>query len=99
MPQSALVVGDYKIIRNLESGSVELFDLARDLSETNDLAADLPDKAKEIDERLTDRLKHANAQMPWVNPNYDPDSPATQNRRYGPGRRRETVPPRLRRFE
>jgi arylsulfatase A-like enzyme len=99
VPQSALVVGKYKIIRNHESGSVQLFDLAEDLSEANDLAGALPEKAKELEQLLDDRLKHANAQMTSVNPNYDPDTPVTRGQRRGPGRRRATTPPRRRRPE
>ncbi len=79
VPQSALVVGKYKIIRYCESGSTELFDLTKDLSESNDLARVLPKKAKELEELLDNRLKRANAQMTSVNPDYEPDTVWSKN--------------------
>jgi arylsulfatase A-like enzyme len=96
VPQSALVVGKYKIIRGLESGSVQLFNLAEDVSEANNLAGALPEKAKELDELLSDRLKRADAQMPSINPNYDPDTPVTGGRRKAPRRGRAATRPRRR---
>ena len=99
VPQSALVVGKYKIIRNYESGSVKLFDLVKDISETNDLAGAMPEKTRELEKLLDNRLKRANAQMPSVNPNYDPDMSVTRGQRKGPGRNREATRPRRRQSE
>jgi arylsulfatase A-like enzyme len=83
-PQSALVIGKHKMIRDHESGSVQLFDLAEDLAESNDLARSLPEKTEELEKLLDDRLGRANAQMTSVNPDYDPSAPVTQERRGGP---------------
>lgn len=97
VPQSALIIGQYKIIRHDETGSVQLFNLAKDLSESNDLAGTLPEKAQALEKLLDQRLKQANAQMTSVNPDYDPDAPVTGSRRRGPGRRGGTNPQRRRR--
>ena len=94
VPQSALVIGKYKIVRNYEFSSVELFDLAEDLSESDDLANTLPETAKELEALLDDRLKRADAQMTSPNPDYDPNASVTQGRRGGPRGRERTATPR-----
>jgi len=49
----------------------------------------MPDKAKELDHRLTDYLTSVNAQMPAKNPNYDPSKPTTEPKRgKGKGKKR-----------
>jgi arylsulfatase A-like enzyme len=40
--QTALRQGDLKLVKNWTTGQVELFDLAQDLGETRDLAAERP---------------------------------------------------------
>ena len=75
-PASALILGHYKLIRAYESGAVYLFDLSTDMGERNNLAKQMPDKAAELNQRLTDYLKAMNAQMPSPNPNYDPSQAA-----------------------
>jgi arylsulfatase A len=71
-PATAIVVGRYKLIRNYETRTRRLIDLEADPGERNDLAASLPEKAAELDTRLTAYLKAVNAQMAQQNPNYDP---------------------------
>lgn len=71
-PASAIYLGNFKLIRVYETGAVKLFDLAKDPGERHDLAAELPPKASELNQRLTDYLLAVNAQMPRANPNYDP---------------------------
>ncbi len=66
-PASALLLGDYKLIRVYATGGRKLFDLSKDITERNDLASQMPDKVTELDQRLTDYLKAVNAQMPTVN--------------------------------
>ncbi|MBN2138668.1 MAG: arylsulfatase [Sedimentisphaerales bacterium] len=41
--KQALRVGDYKAVRNKQGGKVELYNLAEDLAEANDLAKEKPD--------------------------------------------------------
>jgi len=84
-PHSAIMVGDYKLIKFYESGRARLFNLAEDMSERRDLAERMPDKVKDLEGRLTRYLKDVDAQMPKPNPDYDPNKPPV--RRGRPGRR------------
>ncbi len=70
-PASAILLGDFKLIRSYETGALRLFNIAKDPGERHDLAQDMPDKVKELNQRLTDYLVAVNAQMPKPNPNYD----------------------------
>ena len=85
LPQSALVIGSHKIIRDLESGAVQLFDLEKDLSEAHNLAESKPEKAAELNQLLSARLKRVGAQMPSLNPDY---TPSASRDRWRPGARR-----------
>jgi arylsulfatase A-like enzyme len=78
-PQSAIIVGSWKLIRNYETGTVQLFDLKTDLSEQHDLSRKNPEKTQELEKRLDRRLKAVDAQMPYANPDYD--SSVSQPRR------------------
>lgn len=73
-PQSALILGKYKLLKELETETLHLFDLEKDISEKNDLADKLPEKTAELDALMTRRLKELDAQMPSKNPDYDPDA-------------------------
>lgn len=63
-PYSVAHVGDWKLIRFYETGREELYNLRDDLSETTDLAAQMPEKRRELSARLDAWLKEAGAQMP-----------------------------------
>jgi arylsulfatase A-like enzyme len=86
-PASAILLDDYKLIRVYETGERRLFDLAKDVGERNELAQQMPDKLAELDQRLTGYLEAVNAQMPALNPNYDPTkagrSPAVEKKKRG----------------
>ncbi len=71
-PASAIILGDYKLIRVFETDERKLFNLSQDPGEQIDLAEKQPDKAAELDQRLTHYLAEVNAQMPTLNPNHDP---------------------------
>lgn len=60
----AIRVGDHKLIERFDDGSVELFDLKKDMSETTDLAAKMPKRAAELKSRLQAWRKHVDAAMP-----------------------------------
>ncbi|MCX7045024.1 MAG: sulfatase [Candidatus Sumerlaeota bacterium] len=79
-PASAILLGDFKLIRVYETGALRLFNIAQDPGERHDLAQKMPDKAKELNQRLTDYLSAMNAQMPKLNPNYDPAKPTETKR-------------------
>ena len=68
-PYSIIRQGDWKLIKFWE-GSLELYNLAQDPSEARNLAEDMPDKAKMLDESLLTRLNEIGAKLPRQNPDY-----------------------------
>ena len=82
-PQSAIRLGDYKLIKYYEGNRTALFDLSTDIGERNNLAMKMPEKAAELEERLDAYLASVDADIPTVNPHYDPSKPTgfTGNRR------------------
>ena len=63
-PVSAIRDGNWKLLEYYEDGHVELYDLAKDLSESRDLAADLPAVVDSLLPRLHQWLRSVDAQMP-----------------------------------
>mgnify|MGYP002624166720 CR=1 FL=1 len=63
-PGSAIRAGSHKLIRNYDDDSLELFDLEQDLSERTNLAADEPELAKKLNEKLTAWLTETGAGIP-----------------------------------
>jgi len=86
-PTSAMLLDQYKLIHVYETGTRYLFDLESDRGEQHDLAGAMPDKVAELDHRLSEYLKSVNAQVPSVNPDFDPTQPVPETARRG-GRRR-----------
>jgi len=87
-PATAILLGGYKLVRNYEKKTQRLFDLENDPGEERDLAAKLPEKAAELNARLTRYLNAVAAQLAQPNPNYDPtkaDNPSADDRRGGKG--------------
>jgi len=87
-PATAILLGGYKLVRNYEKKTQRLFDLENDPGEERDLAAKLPEKAAELDARLTRYLNAVAAQLAQPNPNHDPtkaDNPSADDRRGGKG--------------
>lgn len=56
--------GRWKLIRNYDDGSLELYDLGKDLGEKNNLAQAHPETATRLDNGLTRWLKETDAPMP-----------------------------------
>lgn len=77
-PSGAIRVGDYKLIEWYErtllnqEHQVDLYNIREDISETTNLAYDMPQKAKEMREQFHEWLHSVNAQLMTVNPNFDP---------------------------
>ena len=71
-PYSAIRSGDFRLVHFYEDGRDELYDLTKDVSETTDLAATQPERAKALRTRLDTWLKSVDAQLPTTNPAYDP---------------------------
>lgn len=60
--ESALILGDYKVVKTWKEGKVELFNLANDLSERNDLSREMPRKREELEGLLTSFLNDVGAE-------------------------------------
>ncbi len=71
-PYSAIRVGDWRLVEFFEDGRAELYNLTEDVGESNDLAAELPDRAAELKAMLSAWRKEVGAQLPTDNPNHDP---------------------------
>ncbi|WP_442511596.1 sulfatase [Novipirellula sp. SH528] len=71
-PCSAIRSGDYRLIEFQEDKRVELYDLSRDIGEQTDLSEKSPAKTAELKDKLYKWRESVNAQMPSVNPNFDP---------------------------
>jgi hypothetical protein len=56
--------GKWKMIRNYDDGSLELYDLQDDISEKRNLAKKSPEIAKSLNRKLSHWLKETNAPMP-----------------------------------
>jgi len=68
-PGGAVRFGDYKLIEFYENSRVELYNLRADLGEQRDLAAEMPDKAAELQRMLHEWRQEVGAVMPTPNPN------------------------------
>ncbi|MGB0983870.1 MAG: sulfatase-like hydrolase/transferase [Saprospiraceae bacterium] len=66
-PSSAIVVDNYKLYVNYESGSFELYDLDVNIRENNNLFSSEPTIATDLCLQLRDYLKSVNADMPTLN--------------------------------
>ncbi|HWR99321.1 MAG TPA: hypothetical protein VN249_01840, partial [Prolixibacteraceae bacterium] len=69
--------GDWKLIRLFFQGEkgahgYMLYNLKEDLSEKNNLAANYPDRVKQMDQLIEDYLKNAKTVIPIPNPAFDP---------------------------
>jgi arylsulfatase A-like enzyme len=65
-PVGVVRSGDWKLIEFFENGRLELYNLAKDLGEKNDLAGKMPGRVKELHENLRRWRKELNAPMPTV---------------------------------
>lgn len=70
-PGGAVRYGDYKLIEYYENGTVQLFNLKKDIGEKNDLAARMPEKAEELKRMLHAWRESVGARMMPDNPNFD----------------------------
>ena len=80
-PQSAIRLGNLKLMRFYEDDRVALFDLSKDIGERDDLAQRMPAEAQRLRERLKRYLDAVDAQLPTPNPDFDPATPAPTRER------------------
>ena len=72
-PAGAVRAGDFKLIEYFEDDDLELYNLADDISEENNLVDAMPEKAAELHKLLLDWRQEVNAPVPTeLNPEYDP---------------------------
>jgi arylsulfatase A-like enzyme len=67
-PYGAIRSRDWKLIEYYEDNRVELYNLINDLSEKKNMAAAMPEKAKDLRNRLHAWRASVGAQMPTINP-------------------------------
>ena len=72
-PAAAIRRGPHKLIHYFEDGRDELYDLAADLGETNDLSGERPELTAELATQLRDWQRSVGAKMPTANPEADTD--------------------------
>lgn len=63
-PHSAVIDGNFKIIKFWKSGIVELYDLGKDPGELNNIAGEYPKKAKELERALSAYIEKVNPDIP-----------------------------------
>ena len=71
-PYSAVRLGTWKLIKQYDNDSYELYNLKADISETKNLNKKYPQKVKELKMILTQWLHSVKAQFPTPNPHWDP---------------------------
>lgn len=71
-PASALLTESEKLIRVYETGALRLYNLANDRAEHHDLAPLNPNRAAELNKKLARYLDSVQAQMPTLNPAFNP---------------------------
>lgn len=67
-PYSAIRDGDWRLVEFYEDDHAELYNLAEDGSETTDLAEEMPEKVKELRDKIAAWRERVGAQDPRVNP-------------------------------
>lgn len=79
-PYSIIRSGPWKLIRFYDSHTQELYNLADDLGEKEDLAAKMPDRVAKLASKLDAWLASVGAKMPRPNPDYEPRKPKAVRR-------------------
>jgi arylsulfatase A len=75
-PGGAIRDGKWKLIEFYDRDRRELFDLSKDISESQNLALDQPEVVKDLAKKLDDWRKQVEARMPTPNPDYKPNPQA-----------------------
>lgn len=66
-PVGTIQSGDWKLMEFFEDGRLELYNLRDDIGEKKNLAAEMPDKTRELREKMLAWRKSVNAPMPVAN--------------------------------
>lgn len=62
LPMSAIRDGDYKLVMNLHTRGVQLYNLVQDIGETTDLVDQMPEKVEQLRGRLVTYLEEVEAE-------------------------------------
>lgn len=85
-PVSLVQQGDWKLMEFLEDGRLELYNLREDIGETKNLATGMPEKARELHDRLMAWRAAIKAPMPAKN---DGSVPHSRKEGKGKGKKKE----------
>ena len=66
-------MGRFRLIEHFDGTQAELYDIENDIGETVNLVYSMPEKSKQLLNELRRWRHEVGAQMPTLNPNYDPD--------------------------
>jgi len=81
-PYSSIRAKDWRLVEFFEDdGSVELYNLKDDISESRDLSATNPEIAQDLHQRLKQWRRDVGAQMMTENPNFNPERQGETSRR------------------
>ena len=72
-PHGVIRKGQYRLIEHFDGTPAELYDVKNDIGETVNLVNTRPEKVKELLNELREWRHDVGAQMPTLNPDYDPD--------------------------
>lgn len=82
-PCSAVMEGDWKLVHLIVSGTHQLFNLAADPEEKNDLSSAHPERTERLAKMLEAHLQDSGAQRMRPNPEWDPQHPVGKIKNYG----------------
>ena len=71
-PAGAIREGDWKLLEFFDGNRLELYNLKSDIGEKENLARTIPEKSRELLEKLVAWRGSVNAEMPVPNPDFDP---------------------------
>jgi arylsulfatase A-like enzyme len=75
-PAGVIRRGRYKLIDYYHCIEVELYDLEHDISESNDLSDEQPERVRHLQKVHADWRRRVDAEMPEPNPDFDPEEAA-----------------------
>lgn len=84
-PAGAIRDGDWKLLEFFEDGRLELYNVRQDISERKDLAVKMPEKTKELHDRLQAWRKEIGAKMPTPNTQRSKPKPQPKKARRAQG--------------
>jgi uncharacterized sulfatase len=72
-PAGAIRMGEYKLIEFFDDTPAELYHLEKDISESQNLASEMPERVEKMRHKLAQWRDDVGARMPTKNPKYDPE--------------------------